>query len=176
MPAMWAGRPRVERRTSTRGAGAAMTSNGGRSTAAGIFRVTASAKATASPPKRFARRRKLQDSYMGTRRTGHPWGPAFRPVLLILRQILNGFEDVRRLREDDLLEVGVVGDRCVERGDPAHGSVQVLEELVADARGQLGAESARELILVRHDHAVGLPDRRRDGVPVKRHDGAEVED
>ena len=56
------------------------------------------------------------------------------------------------------------------------GRVEMLEQLVADPRRQLGAEAARQLILVRDDHAVGLLHRGGDRVPVERHDRAQVDD
>src|SRR5437762_4624987 len=45
----------------------------------------------------------------------------------------------------------------------------------SDPRGELGAEAAHHLILVRDHHAVGPLHVRRDRVPVVRHDGPEVE-
>ena len=56
---------------------------------------------------------------------------------------------------------GCVGDRRVERRDAANRGIEVLEQLVRDARGELRAETAGELILVRDDDAVGLLRPRR---------------
>ena len=85
------------------------------------------------------------------------------------------FEDVGRLRQDRFLEVRAVGDRAFERADAADGRVEVLEQLAGDARRDLGAEAARQLILVRDDDAVGALDVRGDRVPVVRHDRPQVE-
>ena len=63
----------------------------------------------------------------------------------------------------------------VQRADAPDRRVEVLEQLAGDARGDLGAEAARQLILVRDDDAVGALDVRGDRVPVVRHDRAQVE-
>ena len=69
----------------------------------------------------------------------------------VAREVLDGLQHVRRLRQDDLFEIRAVGDRGVERGDAADRRVEVFEQLVGDARRQLGAEAAGQLILVRDD-------------------------
>jgi hypothetical protein len=52
----------------------------------------------------------------------------------------------------------------------------VIEQLVGNPRGNLGAEAARQLIFVRDDDAVRLLDRVGDAVPVERRDGPEIDD
>ena len=76
----------------------------------------------------------------------------------------DGLQDVGRLREDGFFELGIVGDRRVERGDAPDRRVEVLKELAGDAGGELGAEAARQLIFVRDDDAVGRGDGRGDRV------------
>ena len=66
--------------------------------------------------------------------------------------------DVGHLREDRVLQHGVVAHEGVEGADAAHGRVQVLEQLVADAGGDLGAVAPGAGVLV----------RRRARVPVLR--------
>ena len=51
-----------------------------------------------------------------------------------------------------------------------------VEELVADAGGDLGAVTPTEHVFVGHDHAAGLADRGGDGLPVVGIEGAQVED
>ena len=51
----------------------------------------------------------------------------------------------------------------------------MLEELARDAGGDLGAETARDLILVRHDDPVGLLHERRNRLPVERHQRPQIE-
>src|SRR5471032_467244 len=69
--------------------------------------------------------------------------------------LTDGFQHVRRLREDRFLEIGAVGHRHVLRAYALHRRVEVLEQLAADARGQLGAEAAHHLIFVGDHDAVG---------------------
>src|ERR1700722_2991739 len=78
------------------------------------------------------------------------------PTALVVRGLDEGGEDVRRLREDLFLEPGTVRDRRVE----------MLEKLAGHSRGNLGAEPARELILVNDDNPVQAFDERRDRLPV----------
>ncbi len=68
---------------------------------------------------------------------------------------------VVHLREDGVFELRGVGDEGVERGDAADGRVEVLEQLVGDARGDLGAEAVRARVLVRDDEPAGLASRSR---------------
>src|SRR5262252_691341 len=77
-------------------------------------------------------------------------------AILISHDLLDRLQHVGGLREDFLLEIRMVRDGRVERRDAANRRVEVLEELVGDARGDLGAESARQLVLVRDDDAVRL--------------------
>src|SRR5580765_4526205 len=89
--------------------------------------------------------------------------------------VSDGLQNVLRLRKDRFLELRRVGDRTVERADAADGGVEILEQLAGNPRGDFGAEAARQLILVRDDHAVDLLDERGDRFPVVRRDGAQVE-
>jgi hypothetical protein len=80
------------------------------------------------------------------------------------------------LRKDFLLEVRGVRDWTVERRDATDWRVEMVEELVGDAGGDLRAEPARQLILVRDDHAIRLLDERADPRPVVRDQRAQIED
>ena len=46
---------------------------------------------------------------------------------------------------------GIIRDRAVHRGDAFDRRIEILEQLVADARGDLRAKPAGQLILVRDD-------------------------
>src|SRR5205823_13490451 len=61
-----------------------------------------------------------------------------------------------------------VGHRRVEGGDAADRSIEVLEQLAGDPRGDLGSKPARQLILVRDDHPVDPFDVRSDRLPAVR--------
>ena len=63
-------------------------------------------------------------------------------ISIISGSFLDRFEDVGRLRQDGFLEVGVVGDRCIERRDPPDWRIEMREQVAGNSRGQLGAESA----------------------------------
>src|SRR5687767_3883882 len=65
------------------------------------------------------------------------------------RKRLNRFQYVSRSRQDGVLEVRSVGNRAVEGRDARHRSVEVFEEILRDACGDLRAEAGRQLILVR---------------------------
>ena len=63
---------------------------------------------------------------------------------------------------EQLVRQGDFGDKLfvirsgrIERLHPLDECVQILEELIGDARGQLGAEPARQLVLVSPHHAAG---------------------
>src|SRR5438045_4953820 len=97
------------------------------------------------------------------------------PTASVPRRFADRLQDVVRLREDGLLEIGGVRDRRAERADAAHGRVEVLEQLAGDSRGELGAEAAHHLILVRDDDAARTRDERGNRVPVVGHDRAQIE-
>ena len=89
--------------------------------------------------------------------------------------VLNGLQDVGRLRQDDFFQHRRIRDRGIQCRDPPHRSIEVLEQLIDNAGGELGAEAARQLIFVRDDDSVGVLDRRRDGVPIERCDRPQVD-
>ena len=62
-------------------------------------------------------------------------------------------------------------DRRVQRGQPPHRSVQVLERLLGHDRRDLGAEPAGEVVLVHDQHLAGL---RTDSSTVSRSNGISV--
>src|SRR5712691_12830159 len=84
------------------------------------------------------------------------------------RRLPDRLQNVGRLREDGLFEVGVVRDRTVQRSHALHGGVEVLEQLAGDPRGELRAKTAHHLILVGDDDAIGARDVSGDRLPVIR--------
>src|SRR5438874_8114985 len=52
--------------------------------------------------------------------------------------------------------------RHVWRGQARHGSVEVLERVLGDDRRDLGAEAAREVVLVHDERLPGLAHRGED--------------
>src|SRR5262245_17763938 len=73
------------------------------------------------------------------------------------RHVVNRFEYVFDLRQGRVLDVGRVSHEAIERGHAFDGRVELVEEFVGDARGDLGAVAPRDEIFVNDDHAVGLP-------------------
>src|SRR6185503_14061361 len=81
---------------------------------------------------------------------------------LVSRKLLDRCQNIRRLRQDLFFEIGAVGDRAIERGNALHRRIEELEQLVADTRGDFGAESAGQRVLVSHDDPVRLLDELGD--------------
>ena len=95
---------------------------------------------------------------------------------LVPTDVPDGVQHVVGLRKDFLLEVRGVRHRTVEGRDPTDRRVEMVEELVSDAGGNLRAEPARQLILVGDDHAIRLLDELADACPVVRDQRAQIED
>src|SRR5262245_55655508 len=72
-----------------------------------------------------------------------------RRLALVLGLCLDRFQDVARAWQYLFLEDWSIGHGTIERGHALDWRIQVLEELIGDPCGDLGAEAARELILVR---------------------------
>lgn len=88
----------------------------------------------------------------------------------------DGAEYVFGLGEDVVFELGGVGDEGVEGGDAADGCVEVFEQFVADARGDLRAEAVRARVFVGDDDAARFLDRCHNRFPVVGRERAEVYD
>src|SRR4051794_35263731 len=69
---------------------------------------------------------------------------------------------VALLRQDRPLQRRAERDRRVRRGHANDRSVEVLERVLADQRGHLGADPARARGLVQHHDLAGLAHRRQD--------------
>ena len=74
-----------------------------------------------------------------------------------------------------VLELPVVGDRGVLRGDPADRRVELVEDPLVDPVGDPGAEAAVRPVFLDDHGPVGLDDRVQERVEVERPDGAEVD-
>src|ERR1043166_439180 len=72
-----------------------------------------------------------------------PIQPRTYPRLVRL-QLSNRFSDVSGLRQDRILELRRISYKRVQRADALHGRVEILEELIADARGNLGSVTKRQ--------------------------------
>ena len=81
-----------------------------------------------------------------------------------------------RLRQDGVFEVRVVGDPGVLGRDPANRGVQILEQLIGDAGGDLRAVAETARVLVNHEDPIRPPHAAPDGFPVVGREGAEVQD
>ncbi len=97
-------------------------------------------------------------------------------ALLILGEVEHGAVEVFGLGEDGVFEEGLVGDEGVHGGYAADGGVEGVEELFADAGGDLGSVAPAEHVFVGDDDFAGLADGGGDGVPVVGVEGAEVDE
>src|SRR5450830_802574 len=98
------------------------------------------------------------------------------PTISLVRERLpRRLKDLLGARKDRPLEDAVEADGRESRADAVDGRVEVLEELGRDARRDLAAEAAVHFVLVDDEDARRLLHGGRDGVPVERHEGAEVE-
>src|SRR5882724_1038841 len=69
------------------------------------------------------------------------------------------------LRQDGVLQLRMIAHPGVEGANAAHGRIQAIEKLVGDARGNFGAVTEGDAVLVRHQNAAGLFDGDANGVP-----------
>ncbi len=83
----------------------------------------------------------------------------------IRREIANCPDNIRRLRQDRVLERRVIRAERVRRGHAPHRSVQLAEKFVRNARCDFRAVAPRAHILVRDDHAVRLASRSPQSLP-----------
>src|SRR3989449_6406429 len=90
-------------------------------------------------------------------------------------EFLANSHDVGGLRKGSLLEERMVRDKNVLAGQAADRRVEKLEELVGNARRNLGAVSPRNAVLMEDQDAAGLLHRGRDQVPVVRAERAQIE-
>src|SRR5687768_18610542 len=60
----------------------------------------------------------------------------------------NRFQDIGCAWQDHFFEHRRIGDRAVERRHAGDRRIEVFEQLLRDPRGNLGAEPARQLVLM----------------------------
>src|SRR6185436_20580760 len=77
--------------------------------------------------------------------------------------------------EELVLEGRGVGDGSVQGADDAHGTVEILERLLLDDRGEALADAAGARVLVRDEHLAAVPPDGQERVAVERGEAAEVE-
>ena len=83
-------------------------------------------------------------------------------------------DDGVRVRHERVLERGGVGDRGLAGGDDP-GVVEVVQALLGDRAEQAGGPAAGARALLDREQAVGLLDRREDGLEVERAQRAQVD-
>ena len=69
----------------------------------------------------------------------------------------------------------MVGHPGIERGDAAHGSVEISEQFAGHTGGDLGSESPTARVFVRDEDAVSALNAFRDRGPIIGREGAEVD-
>src|SRR4029077_20875284 len=126
-------------------------------------------------PKAWYRMRTHRSSYTS------PVAPEKKNSRLYARAALERMQQAHRLseilylRQDEILEIGGVAHERVGRRHALHGCVEPGEAVVGDPGGDFGAVAPRERVFVRHQHLVGLADRRRDGLPIHGGEGPQVD-
>src|SRR5262245_11010295 len=90
-------------------------------------------------------------------------------------ELSQGVHDVIDLREIGLLERRREGYGHVRRGDPHDRRVEVLERLLRDRRGDLGAEACGAGVLVEHKDLGAALDALEDALLVPRDQRSEIE-
>src|SRR2546423_15068148 len=127
-------------------------------------------------PKAWYRIRTHRSSYTS------PVAPEKKNSRLYARAALERMQQAHRLseilylRQDEILEIGRVAHEGVGRGHGFAGLVEPGEALVAEPGGDLRAVAPRERVFVRDQHFVGLPDRRRDRLPVHGREAPQIDD
>ena len=100
---------------------------------------------------------------------------AIRSCVVSSEELTERLLHVVGLRQDGLLERRAERDRHVGRGQPPDRRVEMLEGVLGDERGDLGADPARSRRLVGDEHLAGLPGGREDRVGVERAERSQVE-
>src|SRR5512140_2161048 len=98
------------------------------------------------------------------------------PRLRAVHDLLDRAPDVVVVRHGHHLEVARVRHRNVLAGHARHRRVELIEHLLGDARRDLRGGSERLPLLLQHDGAVRLRDRRVRRHEVERTDRAKVDD
>mmetsp|Transcript_51423 Transcript_51423/g.134286 ORF Transcript_51423/g.134286 Transcript_51423/m.134286 type:complete len:212 (+) Transcript_51423:199-834(+) len=107
--------------------------------------------------------------------TRHPLGWA-RRLDLVLDHVGDGLDKVRGALHHGLLHARGIGHGRVVHAQPLHRRVQLVEELLRDARRHGGTHAARLGAFVEDDDAVCAAKRVADGVHVKRLEAAELDE
>src|SRR6266568_4669187 len=92
------------------------------------------------------------------------------------REPASGFYDVFRLRQHEIFQRRRVRQRHVVRGHAHDRSVEPLERLLIDTRGDLPRDPTGPRVFVYDQHLVRLLHRRDDRGVIHRQQGAQVQD
>src|ERR1700735_1668276 len=82
------------------------------------------------------------------------------------QNLFHRLDQIVRLRQDLCFELRVIAYPRVHRGDAFYRSVEVGEEFVGDAGGDLGSVTETQRVFVRDEHATGFDHTGLDGLPV----------
>ena len=76
----------------------------------------------------------------------------------ILPQLNDRPVQILRLGQDRIFQDRLIGNKGVHRRDPLHRGIEVVEELIGDARGDLRAVAPAQHIFMSDDDPAGLAD------------------
>ena len=101
-----------------------------------------------------------------------PWD---RPWLYLITNGFGGFDHLGHRGQCELFEVGRIGHRHVLARHPHHRRIEIVEGVLHDAGGDLGADAVLLPAFLHRDGAAGLLHRGDDGVGVHRAQRAQVD-
>src|SRR5271156_6691214 len=96
-------------------------------------------------------------------------------AISVRRQVADRVHDFVGARQDEVLERRTECHVRVDRRNAPHGTVEIFERVLHDDRRNLAADSARQPILVHHQHLAGLARGREYRLAIQRQESAQVE-
>src|ERR1700746_3023176 len=97
-----------------------------------------------------------------------PRGDSLKPIGSIFQKLFHGRRDMAFLRQDYVLEFGLIRAESIHGRHAPDGGVQILKKFVRDARRDFRAKAPAQRVFVSYDNAVSLSNGGRNGFPVVR--------
>src|SRR5713226_6498407 len=96
-------------------------------------------------------------------------------AISIRRQASDRLGNLVGVGQDELLERRTIRRMRIHRREPPHWSVERIESILGDYRGDFAADSSGEPILMDNQHLTRLARRREDRFAVERQERPQVE-
>src|SRR5215467_2778787 len=94
----------------------------------------------------------------------------------VFEQLLDPCYHRIRLRQNHILELGLVGAERIDGRDSLYRRIQLIEQLVADASRELSSVTPTQHVFIGYDHAMRLAHRRANRIPVIRRERTQIQD